>query len=121
MEHWPERKSGTIRTTRRGQNVRRGVESYPDDPDGHDSLHVALALGHRSLAGLATIACGGRGDLQDLVGVIDIEEQVGETEDRDHGAHVVGLTTVGSPSKIPLYARRNRAGKAGREYKVSGG
>lgn len=72
-------------------SIRREQRTYPDDPDGHDPLHVALALGFRSLAGLATIAWGGRGVLQDLIGVVDVEEQVGETEDRDYGAHLVGL------------------------------
>ena len=57
--------------------MRRGVKTYPDDPDGHDPLHVALTLGHRSWAGLATTAWGGKGDLQHLVRVVDVEEQVG--------------------------------------------
>jgi hypothetical protein len=79
--------------------MRSWVKTYPDDPDGHDALHVTLALGHRPRAGLATIACRGRGDLEDLVGVVDVEEQVGETEDRDDGPHLVGLTTVLSLKK----------------------
>ena len=88
------------------------VKAYPDDPNGHDALHVALALGHRPEAGLTTTACGGSGSLENLVCVIDVEEQVGETEDWDDGAHLVGLTTVVSPRKVPLYACGNRAGKA---------
>ena len=95
--------------------MRRGAKTYPDDPDGHDPLHVTLALGHRSWTGLATIAWGRGRNLQDLVGVVDIEEQVGEREDRDCGAHLVGLTTVVSPRKVLPYACRKRAEKAGRE------
>jgi hypothetical protein len=72
--------------------VRR--ETYPDDPDGHDPLHVALTLGQRPWAGSTTIARGGRGILEDLVGVVDVQEQVGETENGDDGAHLVGLTTA---------------------------
>ena len=52
----------------------RERKTYPENPDGHDPFHVALALGHRSWAGLATIAWGGRGELQDLVGVVDVEK-----------------------------------------------
>lgn len=35
----------------------------PDDPDGHDTLHVTLALGHRSCAWLTTITCRGSRNL----------------------------------------------------------
>jgi hypothetical protein len=52
----------------------RERETYPEDPDGHDPFHVALTLGHRSYAGLTTIAWGGRGDLQNLVGIVDVEK-----------------------------------------------
>lgn len=92
--------------------------AYPDGPDGHDALHITLALGHRPIAGLTTAACGGSGGLEDLVGVIDVEEQVGETEDWDNGAHLVGLTTVVSPvksttvcvQKLDLEGRGQRGG-----------
>jgi len=47
---------------------------YPDSPNGYDALHVTLALGNRVEAGLATIACGGGGDLEDLVSVVDVQE-----------------------------------------------
>ena len=106
-----QRGSGTIRTCQRKQST-RGEKRYPDGPDGHDALHITLALGHRPDAGLTTTACGGSGDLEDLVCVVDVEEQVGETEDWDYGAHVAGLTTVVSPMKVALYACRNRAEKA---------
>ena len=58
---------------------------------------------------MTTAALGGSGGLEDLVRVIDVEEQVGETEDWDYGAHHVGLTTVVSPIKVPLYACKNQA------------
>lgn len=76
------------------------MKTYPDGPDGHDALHITLALGHRPEAGLTTAACGGNGDLENLVGVVDVEEQVGETEDWDYGSHLVGLTTVVLPRKV---------------------
>jgi hypothetical protein len=82
-----------------------GRYATPDDPDGHDALHVTLALGHRPDAGLTTIAWGGSGGFEDLEGVVDVEEEVGETEDWDYGAHF-GLATVLSRIKVPLYACR---------------
>ena len=57
---------------------------------------------------MATTAWGGGGDLEDLVCVVDVEEQVGETEDWDYGAHHVGLTAVVSPIKVRVYACKNR-------------
>ena len=75
------------------------MKTYPNGPDGHDTLHITLALGHRPEAGLATITRGGGGGLEDLVGVVDVEEEVGETKDWDDGAHLVGLTTFASPIK----------------------
>jgi len=96
------------------QSIRGGEERYPDGPDGHDALHITLALGHRPSAGLTTTTWRRGGDLEDLVCVVDVEEQVGETEDWDYGAHGVGLTTVVSPMKVPLYACRNRAKGQGR-------
>jgi len=50
------------------------MKTYPDGPDGHDTLHITLALGHRPGAWLASITCGGSGGLENLVGVVDIEE-----------------------------------------------
>ena len=102
------------------KDAKREKNTHPDDPDGHDPLHGALALYHRLLAGLATTGYGGRGHLQNLVGVVDVEEQVAETEDWDNGAHLVGLTTVVSPRKVPLYACGTRAERAGREYQGGG-
>lgn len=97
-----------------------GEKKYPDGPDGHDTLHITLTLGHRPETGLTTTACGGSGDLEDLVAVVDVEEQVGETEDWDYGAHVAGLTTVVPPTKVRLYAYENRA-EGGRKGKYEGG
>jgi len=108
---------GTIRTCGQKRSVQQGivpVKTYPDGPNGHDTLHITLALGYRPGAGLATITCGGSGGLEDLVGVVDVEEEVGETKDWDDGAHLVGLTTAVSPIKITLYACRNRAEEPGR-------
>jgi len=111
MQHCPERESGTIRTCQGKKNI-GGEKKYPDGPDGHDAFHITLTLGHRPEAGLATTACGGSGDLEDLVAVIDVEEQIGETEDWDYGAHVAGLTTVVPPMKVRLYACKNQAERA---------
>lgn len=38
-----------------------------------------------------------------------VDGQVGEMKDRDDGAYFLGLTTVTSPLKIALHARRNGA------------
>jgi hypothetical protein len=119
MQHCPDRESGTIRTCQRKQSIQGGEKRYPDGPDGHDTLHITLALCHRPGARLTTIACRGSGGLEDLVGVVDVEEQVGETEDWDYGAHVVGLTTVVPPIKVPLYACKNRDERAEREVRRS--
>ena len=51
-----------------------GVRTYPEDPNGHDPFHVALALGRRPCARYATAAGRWKGDLEDLVGVVDIQE-----------------------------------------------
>lgn len=96
MQHCQERGSGTIRTLTKEQH---GAGAYPYDPDGHDPLHLTLALGHGPHARLAIITGRGKGDLEDLVGVVDVEEQVGEAENRDDRAHVVRLTTVVSPNE----------------------
>lgn len=70
---------------------------------------------------MATAACGGGGNLEDLVGVVDVEEQVSKTEDWDYGAHLVGLTTVVSPIKIPLYACEGQAERGERGTYEDGG
>ena len=106
MQHYPERIGDDQDMLAKGRHATR-AKTYPDGPDGHDTLHVTLALGYRPGAGLATTACRGSWGLEDLVGVINVEEKVGETEDRDDGPHLVGLTTVVSPIKLPLYACRN--------------
>ena len=109
MQHCPKRIGDDQNMPTGGRDTR--VKAYPDGPDGHHALHITFALGHRPDTGLATTACGGKGPLEDLVAVVDVEEKVGETEDWDYGAHLVGLTTVVSPMKIPMYACRNRVGK----------
>lgn len=57
---------------------------------------------------MTTTARGGSGGLEDLVGVVDVEEQVGETEDWDYGAHRGGLTVVVSPINVRVYACKNQ-------------
>lgn len=103
-----------------GRKGYEGEKVYPDGPDGHDAFHVTLALGHRSSARLTTAACRGRGNLENLVGVIDVEEQVGEAEGWNYGAHLVGLTTVVSPKKrYSICVGKPR--RKGREEEYEGG
>lgn len=73
MQHWPERETGMIRTCWQKHSARLR-KTYPDSPNGYDTLHVTLALGNWVEAGLATITCGGGGVLEDLVGVVDVQE-----------------------------------------------
>jgi len=47
---------------------------YPDDSDGRDTIHITLALGHRPDGRLAVTKCGGSGDLENLVGTVDVVE-----------------------------------------------
>ena len=73
MQHFPERRNEYDQDLlAKIQHTTRGA--YPDGPDGYDALHVTLALGHWADAGLATVACGGGGDLEDLVSVVDVQE-----------------------------------------------
>ena len=76
------------------------ARTYPDNPDCHDALHIAPALDYHPVIGWATIVWrDGRG-FEDFVGAVDVKEQVGETEDWDNGAHLVGFSVVVSPVKF---------------------
>ena len=77
------------------------MRTYPDNPYGHNTLHVTPALDYHPVIGWATvIVWRNGGGFEDFVGAVDVEEQVGETEDWDNGVHLVWFPVVVSPVKF---------------------